>query len=358
MEKALIAGYPHDDQAAVPSGRPTGTAAMDRHQSEGFYERYHLAIATGMTLLFLLLAWVLGETDRITPNVQLGLYLLAYIAGGTYATRDALQALFVERTIDIDLLMVLVAIGAAVIGHWVEGATLLFLFSLGNTLEHFAMARTHQAVRALMALNPEEATVIQGDRITVVAVGEVVVGDLVLVRPGERLPVDGIVHEGESAINQAPITGESIPVGKIRGDEVFAGTINGQGALKIRVSRHAQESTLAKIIAIVEAAQAEKSAAQRFTDRFEGWYAGGIIAFTILVWLVPVVFAGQSMGSAFYRAMVVLWSRRPAPSSSPRQPRRSRPWRTRRVRVSCSKARRTWNRPGASKSSHSTRLAP
>lgn len=295
----------HDAHAAQPGAGVRPTAGTAARADESFYDRFHLAIATALTLLFLVAAWGLGAGGG-DSRWQLGLFLLAYLTGGTYATRDALHALFVERTIDVDLLMVCVALGAAAIGHWTEGATLLFLFSLGNTLEHFAMARTHRAVRALMALHPEEATVIGPAGLAVVPIGEVATDALVLVKPGERIPTDGIVTDGTSAVDQAPITGESIPVEKAAGDEVFAGTINGRGALRVRVTRLAQESTLAKIIAIVERAQADKSRAQRFTDRFEGWYAGLIIAFACLVWLVPILVAGESVGAAFYRAMVVL----------------------------------------------------
>jgi Cd2+/Zn2+-exporting ATPase len=273
---------------------------------ETFFARWHLAIATGLTLLFLVLGWGLGAAGLISAQAQVIFYLLAYITGGTFATRDALHSLFVQRTIDIDLLMIFVAVGAAIIGHWPEGATLLFLFSLGNTLEHFAMGRTYRAVRALMDLRPEDALVNRNgveQRVPVVALA---LGEMAIVKPGDRIPVDGVVASGSSAVNQAPITGESIPVDKTVGDDVFAGTINGTGALYIRMTRPAQESTLAKIITIVEQAQAEKSAAQRFTDRFEGWYAGGIIAFAALVWLVPVIFLGQDISASFYRAMVLL----------------------------------------------------
>lgn len=288
--------------AEVPDQAP----AQRSMEEESWYERWHLVVATGLTLLFLILAFGLGRLGLINHQVEVALYVLAYITGGTYAARDALHALFIEHTIDVDLLMVFVAIGAAIIGHWTEGAILLFLFSLGNTLEHFAMGRTYRAVRALMELRPEDALVERNGVELRVPINEMELGEVAIVKPGDRLPVDGIIMAGTSAVDQASITGESIPVEKQIGDEVFAGTMNGAGALFVKMTRKAQESTLAKIITIVEAAQAEKSTAQRFTDRFEGWYAGGIIAASALFWVVQVLILQYDAGKAFYNAMVLL----------------------------------------------------
>ncbi len=292
-------------QSAQATAQASALASRG-NEEESWYERWHLVIATGLTLLFLLLGWGLGAAGIISNQVQVVFYVLAYITGGTYAAREALHSLFVERTIDVDLLMVFVAIGAALIGHWTEGAILLFLFSLGNTLEHYAMGRTYRAVRALMELRPEDALVKRNGIEQRVPVQDLILGEVAIVKPGERLPVDGKVVSGTSAVDQSSITGESIPVEKKIGDEVFAGTINGVGPLFVEMTRHAQESTLAKIITIVEQAQAEKSTAQRFTDRFEGWYAGGIIAMAALYWLIPVLFFHQDSSTMFYRAMVLL----------------------------------------------------
>ena len=171
--------------------------------------------------------------------------------------------------------MITAAIGAAIVGHWEEGAILLGLFSTSNALEHHALGRTQRAVRALMELSPEVATVLRDGQERVVPIEELRLGEVVLVRPGERVAVDGCVLAGETAIDQSAITGESIPVAKRVGDTCFAGTINSHGAIQVRVDRLHQESTLARIVQFVEQAQAEKSATQRFTDRFEGWYAVG-----------------------------------------------------------------------------------
>lgn len=272
---------------------------------ESFLDRYGLLAATGVTGVALLLGWLLARLDVIGPNVEVAFYVLAYIAGGTRAARESVVALW-NRSVEIDLLMVTAALGAAVIGHWVEGGILLFLFSLGNALEHFAMGRTTRAVRSLMELSPDDALVRRDGVEERIPVGELRIGDIILVKPGERIAADGNITAGSSAVNQAPITGESMPVNKAIGDGVFAGTINGPGALELTVSRLAHESTLAKIIKVVQDAQSEKSATQRFTDRFEGRYAIAVIGGSALYLAILTLFAGFTFTDAFYRSMILL----------------------------------------------------
>ena len=247
--------------------------------------------------------------DHLTPiphGVVLALYVAAYLAGGTFATRDALRDLFQDRVVNVDLLMVTAAIGAAFVNAWAEGAVLLGLFASSNALEHHALGRTRRAVHALMDLSPDVATLVseRGERL--VAVEDLALGDLVLVRPGERVAVDGTVVSGESAIDQSAITGESIPAGKRPGDRVFAGTINGHGAVTVRVDKLHRESTLARIVEIVETAQEQKSRTQRFTDAFEGRYAIGVMAVAALLAIVPPLLFDQPFGASFYRAMTLL----------------------------------------------------
>ncbi len=302
-------------QMAVDTGTPVVPTEEDvelrphRHKVEeeqpSLLDRYGLAVATITTLVALLLGWGLGKAGVIGHDAQVAFYVVAYIAGGTFATKTALTSLW-NRNIDVDLLMITAAIGAAIIDHWVEGAILLFLFSLGNTLEHYAMGRTYSAIRALMDLRPDEARVLRDGAEAIVPVEELRIDDVVIVKNGERIAADGQVVRGESAVDQSAITGESMPVVRRAGDGVFAGTINGHGVLHIQVTKLASESTLAKIIQIVETAQAEKSATQRFTDRFEGLYAGGVILAAALYAIIPALATDRALSDTFYQAMILL----------------------------------------------------
>ncbi len=295
-------------RAAAPAGSATTTVRRPAAEEEGFWERWRLVGAAALCWAFLLAAFALDHLTAAPQATVLTLYALAYVAGGTFATLGALSDL-VERHVNVDLLMVTAAVGAAFVDAWAEGAVLLALFSSSGALEHHALGRTRRAVRALMALSPEVATVLRpgspgGE--AMVSVDDLTLADVVLVRPGERVAVDGLVLAGETAIDQSAITGESLPVAKREGDQVFAGTINGYGAIRVQVTRLAQESTLARIVGIVEAAQEQKSRTQRFTDAFEGRYAVGVIAASALVALVPPLVFDQPFGASFYRAMTLL----------------------------------------------------
>jgi Cd2+/Zn2+-exporting ATPase len=293
------------DEQGIPEPPALRSVPAPDQDQPTFFERYSLAILTTTCGVALASGFVLGWFDLISYRAEVALYVVAYLAGGTVATWEALVSLW-RRTIDINLLMVTAAIGAAIIGHWAEGAVLLFLFSLGGTLEHYAMGRTYSAIRALMDLRPEEALVLRDGVESVVPVEALRLGDTVIVKPGERIPADAEISRGESAIDQSAITGEAMPVSRGVGESVFAGTINGHGVLQLRVTKLASESTLAKIIAIVEEAQAQKSATQRFTDRFEGWYAGGVILAATLYALIPALLGWRDPTDAFYHAMILL----------------------------------------------------
>ncbi|MBA3414386.1 MAG: cadmium-translocating P-type ATPase, partial [Chloroflexia bacterium] len=272
---------------------------------EGPWERWRLGGAALLCWTFLVGAVLLERAVGPVPGV-VALFALAYLAGGTFAAWGALTDLFTHRTVNVDLLMVTAAIGAAAVGSWAEGAILLGLFSSSNALEHHALGRTRRAVRALMELSPQVATVLRPEGELTVPVEEIRLGETVLVRPGERVAVDGVVIGGETAIDQAAITGESVPVGKGPGDPVFAGTINGSGAVRVRAEKLHQESTLARIVAFVAQAQEQKSRTQRFTDAFEGRYAVGVLLFAGGLAVVPPLAFGVAWGEAFYRAMTLL----------------------------------------------------
>ncbi|MFQ5611882.1 MAG: heavy metal translocating P-type ATPase [Anaerolineae bacterium] len=262
------------------------------------------AVFTVIALVAMLAGW-LGERLGAPASLTFISYVIAYAAGGTFGLKAGIESLR-DRAIDVDLLMVLAALGAAVVGAPFEGAMLLFLFSLSNVLQDYALDRTRNAIRALMKLRPEQALIWRDNRLITLPIDQVVIGDRFLVRPGDRIPLDGLVIEGESAVNQASITGESLPVAKAPGDTVLAGTINENGSLEARVTKLARDSTLARLIKLVEEAQSQKARTQRFLDRAEQYYAGGVIIFTILVAAVPIFVFGEAFQTAFYRAMSVL----------------------------------------------------
>jgi Cd2+/Zn2+-exporting ATPase len=198
------------------------------------------------------------------------------------------------------------AIGAAAIGEYAEGAMLLVLFSLGHGLEHYAMGQARKAIRALGRLTPTAAWVRRGDAFVEVPVASVTVGDVVRVRPSERVPMDGTVEAGSSSVDQSPITGESIPVEKGARDEVFAGTLNGDGLLEVRVTRIAADSTVSRMIRLVEEAQGQKSTTQRYAERFTRVYVPCVVAATVLMWTLPPMAGWLTWPESFLRAMTLL----------------------------------------------------
>ncbi len=246
-----------------------------------------------------------------TPEIVIALLgVIAYAAGGIFGLQKALGNL-VHRRLDVDMLMILAALGAALVGQWREGALLLFLFSLSNVLQDYAIGRSRQAICGLLKLYPKEAKVKRGDAsngsgVQVIKIEAIRVGDIVLIEPGERIPVDGIVHEGHSSVDQAAITGESMPVEKNPGEKVFAGTLNGQGVLDIEATQPASDTVLARIIKLVEEAQDSKAPTERFLDTFEQYYATLIIAGVTLFIVIPPALGLTDFESNFYRAMVLM----------------------------------------------------
>ena len=236
--------------------------------------------------------------------MSLGLYLAAYAFGGFFTVRDAAQSLWAKR-IDIDILMLVAALGAAALGDWAEGALLLFLFSLGHALEHSAMDRARQAIEALAELAPKTALVRRDGAEVEVSVEELLRGDVAIVKPGQRLPADGTITEGNSGVDQSPVTGESVPVDKGPRDAVFAGTVNGDGVLFVEVTKLATEGTLARMVRLVSDAQTQKSPTQQFTDRIERVFVPVVLIGAGLLIAVPPLF-GVPFAESFYRAMAVL----------------------------------------------------
>ncbi|MEO8393166.1 MAG: heavy metal translocating P-type ATPase, partial [Chloroflexota bacterium] len=257
-----------------------------------------------VTLAAILLS-IAAERAGAPPLVIAALGVIAYITGGVFGLQKALRNLL-QRRLDVDLLMVLAAIGAALVGNWHEGALLLFLFSLSNVLQDYAIGRSRQAIRSLFKLYPAEAKVRRGSDVQTIKIGAIRIGDIVLIGPGERIPVDGTIVAGHSAVDQSPITGESMPVEKNVGDKVFAGTLNDRGALDVEALQAASDTVLARIIKLVEEAQDSKAPTERFLETFEQYYATLIIVGVILFIIIPPALGGVDFASNFYRAMVLM----------------------------------------------------
>jgi heavy metal translocating P-type ATPase len=232
------------------------------------------------------------------------LYVIAYAAGGWEPALEGLRALR-GKTLDVDLLMIVAALGAAAIGQFLDGALLIVIFATSGALEALATARTADSVRGLLDLAPTTATRLTGDGEESVPTDQLTVGDVLLVRPGERIGADGLVLEGAGEVDQATITGEPLPVAKTVGDEVFAGTLNGTGALRVRVERDPADSVIARIVTLVEEASRTKAPTQLFIEKVEQRYAVGVVAATLAVFCVPLVL-GADVTGALLRAMTFM----------------------------------------------------
>jgi Cd2+/Zn2+-exporting ATPase len=263
--------------------------------------RERLVALSGAALGLGLLLPLLGAEGPLTWVP----YLIAVVLAGTQTMRRAWTSLTSGR-LDIHALMMVAVAGAVALGEWAEAASVVFLFALAQVLESRAMERARGAIRALMDLNPVEALVRRGGVELTLPVDEVRVGDRIIVRPGEKIPLDGRVHSGESAVNQAPITGESLPVDKAPGDDMFAGAINGRGALEIEVTRLRRDSTLARIIHLVERAQAQRAPMQAFVDRFARIYTPVVLTLAAVIAVVPPLVFGAPWSAWIYRSLVLL----------------------------------------------------
>lgn len=234
------------------------------------------------------------------------LYTAAYLIGGFFKAKEGITETITERKLNVEMLMIFAAIGASFIGHWLEGALLIFIFALSGALETYTENRSSQELRALLTLQPDEATRIIAGGKERISIDQLRVEDRILVLPGERIPADGIILKGTTSIDESAITGEGIPVTKTEGHEVFASTVNSSAVLEIRVTKPANETLFQRIITMVQTAQEQKSPAQHFIERFEGPYVKTVLLLVLLVILVPPFITNWSFTESFYRAMILL----------------------------------------------------
>jgi Cd2+/Zn2+-exporting ATPase len=255
--------------------------------------------------VLLLLGWV-ASLLGLPEGLSTGVYLLAVLIGGFYFGREALQELLFERRIGIELLMSVAAVVAFALGQAGESAMLVFLYSISEALEGYTEEKTRSAIKALMDLTPKRAMVRRGGQEIEIPVEEIRVDDVFLVRPGQSVPTDGEVLSGRSSVNQAPVTGESVPVEKETGDTVFAGSINGEGALDVRATKTFAENTISRIIEMVEEAQEKKGKSQRFIERFGAWYSPAVLFSGVLLGIVPPLLFGAEWLSSVTKATVFI----------------------------------------------------
>ncbi|MDF2713929.1 MAG: ATPase [Paenibacillus sp.] len=260
-----------------------------------------MTVLSGVLLLF----GYLGQFAGVADDFRTLLYALSIVAGGYKPARSAFYAIK-SRSLDMNVLMTTAAIGAACIGEWLEGATVVWLFALGNMLQNRSMERTRNSIRGLMSAAPVEAWVKQGGLLVRKPIGELAIGSAIIVKPGEKIPLDGDVIDGQSAVNQAPITGESVPADKSPGDPVYAGTINESGALEIRVTKLAQDTAIARIVQMVEEAQEKKAPSQAFVDRFAAIYTPVVFGLAVLVMTVPPILLSEAWSEWLYKGLELL----------------------------------------------------
>ena len=311
------------DEAAAPLRRVVSVIAGAGHGAEPlddldapavrttWWTRHGAEVSLAISGLLIAVGWLLGRASLETPAVLA--YGVAIIAGGTLTWRRAAASL-IARTLDMNLLMTIAVTGAAAMGEWSEAATVIFLFALGGLLESRSVARTRRSIAELMDLAPPRARVRRGSAEEEVEPAQVAIGETVVIRPGERVPLDGVIVEGASAFDESPITGESIPADRAAGDAVFAGTLNTSGLVAIRTTAEARDTTLARIVHLVEVAQASRAPVQRFVDRFSRVYTPVVIVGAMALAIGAPALGGLTGSWAgfeawrdwMYRALVLL----------------------------------------------------
>lgn len=285
----------------------TSTATHEKShvfKRASWFEHIELIMALFSGVLIVLA--YLAEKQVGTPWIYVTLYLSAFLIGGYAKAKEGLTDTWETRSLNVELLMIIAAIGAASIGYWMEGAILIFIFALSGALETYTMNKNERALESLMELQPEQATRVTGDRLDVVPIEELAVGDHIYVRPGERIPVDGRILSGYASVEEAAITGESIPVDRGVGDDVFGSSVNLNGVLTIEVTKLATETLFQKIIQMVQQAQEEKSPSAQFIDRYEGRYVQIVLASVTAIILLGPFLTSWSLETSIYRGMILL----------------------------------------------------
>lgn len=291
------------NETPLSAANAVGAKDVQTSRLSQLWGKHHLVFWTALGGLFILSGWIVES--RGSRDIGHILFALGYLFGGWMAAKESFDGLRRYR-LDVNVLMTLAAIGAAVIGRWAEGGTLIFLFSLSNTLEHYALEKTKDAVRALMDLRPAEARLLTGDDARSVPVEQLQIGDEIIIKPGEKIPADGTIVAGTTAIDRSTFTGESAPVDCGESESVLAGTLNLTGQITVRVNRRAADTALAAIIHRVEQAQSGRVPTNSFVQWFGQRYTIGVLVGATLVAIIPPLFFGYEWRSSFYRSLTLL----------------------------------------------------
>lgn len=261
-------------------------------------------IAALFSGLLILVNWAIS--DNIPPALSVILYLTAFVIGGYAKAKEGIQETIANKELNVEMLMIFAAIGSASIGYWTEGAILIFIFALSGALETYTMNKSNKEISSLMDLQPEQALRVTNGYEKVVPVSDLQLDDIILVRAGERIPADGVIVKGATAIDESAITGESVPINKLNSNEVFAGTVALDGSISVKITKRANETLFQKIIQMVQSAQEEKSPSQLFIERFEGTYVKVVLATVAVMMFLPYSLFGWSFSESIYRAMILL----------------------------------------------------
>ncbi|WP_307894144.1 heavy metal translocating P-type ATPase [Bacillus swezeyi] len=265
--------------------------------------RQHGELAAALLSGFLILA---GWLSSSYETLSIILFLSAFCIGGFAKAKEGIQETLSEKTLNVELLMIFAAVGSAIIGYWAEGAILIFIFSLSGALETYTLNKSKRDLTSLMKLEPEEAVLLEAGGLKKVAAAELKSGDLIMVKPGERIAADGEIESGKTSVDESALTGESIPAEKMNGDAVYAGTVNLSGSLTVRVTKANEDSLFKKIIKLVESAQNSVSPSQAFIERFENLYVKVVLLAVGLLLFLPHYALGWTWSETFYRAMVFM----------------------------------------------------
>lgn len=281
------------------------------HQIDSNKNRFYMKWIEHIELINAVISGILiglGWYFNVQGNekVAIPLFIFAFVIGGFAKAKEGIEETIADRTLNVELLMIFAAIGSAIIGYWAEGAILIFIFALSGALETYTMNKSQREISALMSLQPEEALLITNGQERRVHVSSLSIGDTILVKPGERIATDGFILSGRTTIDQSAITGESMPVEKELNDEVYAGTVNGNGSITVSVTKNSTETMFQKIIELVQSAQSEKSPSQLFIEKFEGTYVKAVLIIVAIMMVLPHYLLGWSWNETIYRALVLM----------------------------------------------------